>query len=40
VTEKKQSWLDVRLSKWKVIGWRIALAAIFFFFKETIRFLD
>ena len=38
--EKNQSWLEVRLSKLKLIGGRIALAAIFFFFKETIRFLD
>jgi hypothetical protein len=40
VIENKQSRIDVQMSKWKVIGWRIALAAIFFFFKETIRFLD
>ena len=38
--EEKDDWLELKLSKLKLIGWRIALAAIFFVFKTTIRFLD
>ena len=40
VIEKKESRLGVQLAKLKLVGWRIALTAIFFFFKETIRCLD
>jgi hypothetical protein len=40
VIAKKQCWLESQQSKLKIIGWRIALTAVFFFFKETIRFLD
>ena len=38
--EKKTSWLDAQLIKGKLIAWRIALAAVFFFLKQTIRCLD
>jgi hypothetical protein len=38
--EKNDGWLDLKLSKLKLMGWRIALAAIFFFLKATIRSLD
>ena len=38
--EEKDGWLDPKLSKLKLVGWRIALAAIFFFLKATIRSLD
>ena len=38
--EKKTSWLDAPLLKGKLIAWRIALAAVFFFLKQTIRCLD
>jgi hypothetical protein len=40
VIEKKQYWIHVPLSKLKLVGWRMALTVIFFFFRETIRFLD
>jgi hypothetical protein len=40
VIAKKQYWLEAQLSKLKLVGWRIALTVIFFFLKETIRFLD
>jgi hypothetical protein len=40
VIETKKPRLGVVLSKWKLVGWRIALTAVFFFLKETIRFLD
>jgi len=40
VIERKQDWLNLRLSKLRLIGWRIALTVVFFCFKETIRFLD
>ena len=40
VVVEKKCWLEVQLSKLKVIGWQIALAAIFFVFKQTIRSLD
>jgi hypothetical protein len=40
VIAKKQYWLEVQRSKVKLVGWRIALTVIFFFFKETVRFLD
>jgi hypothetical protein len=38
--EEKDGWLQLKLSKLKLVGWRIALAAIFSIFKATIRFLD
>lgn len=40
VVVEKKCWLEVQLSKLKVIGWQIALTAIFFVFKQTIRSLD
>jgi hypothetical protein len=40
VIQNQECWLDAQLSKGKVIAWRIALAAVFFFFKQTIRCLD
>jgi hypothetical protein len=40
VIETKQRWLEVQQSKLKLVGRRIALAMIFFLFRETIRFLD
>jgi hypothetical protein len=40
VIEKKESRLGVQLPKLKLVGRRIALAAVFFFFKQTIRCLD
>ena len=38
--EEKDGWLELKLSKLKLMGWRVALAAIFFFFEVTIRSLD
>jgi hypothetical protein len=40
VIAKKQCWIELQLSKLKIVGSRIALTAIFFCLKETIRFLD
>jgi hypothetical protein len=40
VIESKQYWAHAQLSRLKLVGWRIALTVIFFFLKETIRFLD
>jgi hypothetical protein len=40
VIEQKQDWLNLQLSKLRLIGWRIALTVVFFCLKETIRFLD
>ncbi|HYM06496.1 MAG TPA: hypothetical protein VEU11_08040 [Terriglobales bacterium] len=40
VIGKEKSRLGVQLSKLKLFTWRIALAAVFFFFKQTIRCLD
>jgi hypothetical protein len=40
VIAQRQGWLELQQSKLKLVGWRIALTVIFFFFKETIRFLD
>jgi hypothetical protein len=40
VIETKERWLEVQQSKLKLVGRRIALAVIFFIFRETIRFLD
>ena len=40
VIAKKQDWLEVQQSKLRLVGWRITLTVIFFFFKQTIRFLD
>jgi hypothetical protein len=40
VVAKKQSRLEVPLSRLKLVGWRIALTVAFFFFRQTIRFLD
>jgi hypothetical protein len=40
VVETKNHWLLAQLSNLKLVGWRIALTVVFFFLKETIRFLD
>jgi hypothetical protein len=40
VIAPRPGWLEVQQSKLKLVGWRIALTVIFFFFKATIRFLD
>jgi hypothetical protein len=40
VVETKELWLHAQLSKLKLVGWRIAFTMVFFFLKETIRFLD
>jgi hypothetical protein len=38
--EEKDGWLELKLSKLKLVGWRVALAAIFSIFEVTIRSLD
>jgi hypothetical protein len=40
VIAKKQEWLEIQQSKLRLAGWRIMLTVIFFFLKQTIRFLD
>ena len=40
VIAKKQGWLEVQQSRLKLVGWRITFTVIFFFFRQTIRFLD
>ena len=40
VIAKKQDWLEVQQSKLRLVGWRITLTVVFFFLRQTIRFLD
>ena len=40
MTAKKKCWPEAQMSKLKLVGWRIAFTVIFFFFRETLRFLD
>jgi hypothetical protein len=40
VIDKKEHWLNLQLSRLRLISWRIVLTIVFFCLKETIRFLD